>query len=81
MEGIDYLHNNEIWFVESAKEQMKQASMNTAKGVTSVALDYLLEGNQTEYEYQLEWVKGSTNVKSARIKTSQTTIPVDEVQQ
>jgi hypothetical protein len=61
-------------------EQMRQMSMNTARGVTSVSLDYLLPGNETEFEYEIEWVKGNTNVKSPRKKTSQTTIYVDEIQ-
>jgi hypothetical protein len=53
--------------------------MNTSKGFTSATLDYILPQNEAEYEYELEWVKGNTNVKSGRIKTSQTTVYVDEI--
>ena len=43
-------------------------------------MDYLLPEIESEFEYQVEWMKGNTNVKSGRIKTSQGTIYVDEVQ-
>jgi hypothetical protein len=60
-------------------EQMKQTSLNLSKGVSSGSIDYLIPRNESEYEYEIEWVKGSSNVKSARMKSSQGTIYVDEV--
>ena len=69
-----------IFYKLAGQEQMKQTSMNISKGVTSVSMDYLLPENESEFEYQVEWVKGSTNVKSGRIRTSQLNIKVDEVQ-
>ena len=48
-------------------------------GRESATLDYLLPRGQTEYEYEIEWAKGNTIVKSPRTKTSATTIFVDEV--
>ncbi len=68
-----------IYYKIAGIERMKQVGMNTSKGFTSATLDYILPQNEAEYEYELEWVKGSTNVKSARIKTSQTTVYVDEI--
>ncbi|MDZ4810676.1 MAG: hypothetical protein SGI96_20765 [Bacteroidota bacterium] len=69
-----------IFYKLGGQEQMKQASMNIVKGVTSVTLDYLLPNGETEYEYQLELLKGSTNVKSARVRTGSTTVAVDLAQ-
>jgi len=69
-----------IFYKLAGQEQMKQASMNVLKGVTSVSLDYLLEGNESEFEYEIEWLKGSSNVKSRRTRTSQATVAVDEIQ-
>ncbi len=68
-----------IFYKAAGVERMKQVTMNTSKGFTSATLDYILPQNEAEYEYEVEWMKGSTNVKSARIKTSQTLIPVDEI--
>lgn len=69
-----------IFYKLAGLEQMKQTSMNISKGVTSISMDYLLPENESEFEYQVEWMKGGTNVKSARIRTSQLNIKVDEVQ-
>jgi|GEM_PF-883804 len=68
-----------IYYKVAGLEQMKQVSMNTSKGFTSATLDYILPRNEAEFEYEVEWVKGTANVKSGRIRSSQSIIYVDEI--
>lgn len=69
-----------VYYTIAGVEQMRQASLNVSKGVNSVSLDYLLPGNEKDYEYEVEWTRGNTNVKSPRTRTSQSIIFVDQVQ-
>lgn len=62
------------------QEQTRQVSLNLNKEVFSTSTDILMLRNQFDYEYQVTWLKGNIQVKSARIKTSQADIFVDEIQ-
>jgi hypothetical protein len=68
-----------IFYRIAGVEYMKQTTIDTEGETYSATLDYLLPRGQTEYEYEIEWAKGNTIVKSPRTKTSATTIFVDEV--
>jgi hypothetical protein len=69
-----------VYYKVAGIEQMKQVTLNTASGFSSTSIDYLLPGQETEYEYEIEWLKGNTSVKSKRMKTSQGTINTDLVE-
>lgn len=68
-----------IYYKIAGIEHMKQATIDTEGEVYSATMDYLLSRGQTEYEYEIEWSKGNSSVKSARTKTSATTIFVDDI--
>ncbi|MGQ0738322.1 MAG: hypothetical protein ACT4OJ_04615 [Bacteroidota bacterium] len=61
-------------------EQTRQVSLNLNKEVFATSTDILLLRNQIDYEYQVTWLKGNSQVKSARMKSSQADIYVDEIQ-
>ncbi len=68
-----------IYYKIGGLEYMKQTSLDVDNEVYSASLDYLLPRGQSEYEYEVEWTKGNSNVKSARTRASTGTIFVDEV--
>ncbi|HSU26757.1 MAG TPA: hypothetical protein VLJ68_00125 [Chitinophagaceae bacterium] len=59
-----------IYFKIGGEEQVKQVSLNLFKQVYSASIDFILPKGQTEYEYEIEMLKGTTPVKSGRQKTS-----------
>lgn len=69
-----------VYYTIAGMEQMRQVTLNIANGFSSTSIDYLLPDKETEYEYEIEWLKGNTNIKSRRMKTSQGTINVDPVE-
>jgi hypothetical protein len=69
-----------VFYTIAGIEQMKQVTLNTSNGFSSTSIDYLLPTGQSEYEYEIEWLKGNTSIKSKRIKTSQGTINVEPVE-
>lgn len=68
--------------IANGDEQFKQASLNVAKGILTVPVDFILDKNQSEYEYEVDWLtKTNQVIKSGRQKTALDDIYVDVLPQ
>jgi hypothetical protein len=64
--------------ISNGEEQFKQASLNVGKQVFNATIDFILPKEQSEYEYEVDWLTSSNDaVKSGRKKTSFDDIYVD----
>jgi hypothetical protein len=64
--------------IANGEEQFKQSGLNIGKQVFSSSIDFILPKEQSEYDYEIDWLTGSNEVvKSGRKKTSFDDIYVD----
>jgi hypothetical protein len=64
--------------IANGEEQFKQSSLNIGKQVFNSSVDFILPKEQSEYDYEIDWLTGSNEVvKSGRKKTSFDDIYVD----
>ncbi len=69
-----------IYYKLGETEQVKQVSLNTAKGQLSDRVDFILPAGALDYDYEITWqLKGNRSVSSGRKKTSQSILFVDDV--
>lgn len=69
-----------IYYKLGETEQVKQVSLNTAKGQLSDRVDFILPAGALDYDYEVTWqLKGNRSVSSGRKKTSQSILFVDDV--
>jgi hypothetical protein len=69
-----------VYYTVSGAEQMKQATLNAAKGQLSNRVDFILPAGTVDYDYEITWqLKGSKTVTSGRRHGNGTVLFVDEV--
>ena len=70
-----------IYYKLGGVEQVKQVTLNAAKGQLSDRIDFILPSNALEYDYEITWLlKGNRTVSSGRKRGSESILFVDEVQ-
>ena len=69
-----------VFYDLGSGEQVRQVSLNAAKGQLSERLEILLPANQTDYQYEITWrLRGDRTVNSGRKTSSDSILFVDEV--
>jgi hypothetical protein len=70
-----------IYYTQGGVEQVKQTTLNVAKGQLSDRVDFILPAGKTDYDYQIDWtLKGSRTATSGRKTGNSAVLFVDEVQ-
>jgi hypothetical protein len=71
-----------IFYDLAGKPQQAEASLSPGRGELASRIEFALPGNETEYEYEIEWlVRGVGSVKSGRQRTGSSVLFVDELPQ
>jgi len=69
-----------IYYTQGGAEQVKQATLNVAKGQLSDRIDFILPAGTFDYQYQIDWtLKGSRTATSGRKTGNSAVLFVDEV--
>jgi hypothetical protein len=70
-----------IYYTQGGVEQVKQTTLNVAKGQLSDRIDFILPAGTTDYDYQIDWtLKGSRTATSGRKTGNSAVLFVDELQ-
>ena len=69
-----------LFYDLAGKEQVKQVTLNPAKGQLSEKVDFMLPGDQYDYSYEVSWRMANNETKtSGRLKASDAIQFVDNV--
>lgn len=69
-----------IYYDLAGAEQVKQVTLNAAKGQLSDKVEFMLPADKTDYDYEISWrLKGNRTVSSGRMSASDAILFVDEL--
>jgi hypothetical protein len=69
-----------VYYDLAGAEQVRQASLNPSKGQLSEKIEFMLPGEEYDYEYEIIWrLTGNRTVASGRQTSSEAVLFVDEV--
>ena len=69
-----------VYYDLAGAEQVRQASLNPSKGQLSEKIEFMLPGDEYDYEYEIIWrLTGNRTVASGRQTSSEAVLFVDEV--
>ncbi len=69
-----------IYYTLADAEQVKQTTLNAAKGQLSDRIDFILPAGKFDYDYEITWqLKGNKTVTSGRKHANGAVLFVDEI--